>query len=260
MNARREFIKQAALLTSGLLAVNSTYAIPSAIRPSILKNSIGKKISVFSKNLQWLDYENMMAKAASLGFDGVDLTVRPNGHVSPERVRQDLPKVIAAAKKEGLRIYTIVTAIKDSQEPYAEEIVQTATEHGIQFYRMNWYSYEPSLSIQDNLQAIRKKMETLYTINEKYKIHGAYQNHAGNDFGASIWDLWHVLKDFDPRWMGCQFDVRHATVEGANSWPTDFHLIHPYVKMHNLKDFVWENSNGEWTEKNVPLGAGMVNF
>jgi hypothetical protein len=33
-----------------------------------------------------------MAKAATeIGFDGVDLTVRPKGHVLPDNVEKDLP-------------------------------------------------------------------------------------------------------------------------------------------------------------------------
>ena len=40
----------------------------------------------------------LMAKA---GFDGIQWTVRPKGHVLPERVAEDLPKVVAAAKKQG---------------------------------------------------------------------------------------------------------------------------------------------------------------
>ena len=32
-------------------------------------------------------------------------------------------------------------------------------------------------------------MDGLARLNEKYKIHGAYQNHAGSNFGAPVWDL-----------------------------------------------------------------------
>ena len=45
------------------------------------------KIHIFSKHLQFLIYKDMAEAAAEMGFDGIDLTVRPNGHVLPERVR-----------------------------------------------------------------------------------------------------------------------------------------------------------------------------
>jgi L-ribulose-5-phosphate 3-epimerase len=41
------------------------------------------KICVFSKHLQWTDVKEAAAIARDIGFDGVDLTVRPGGHVLP---------------------------------------------------------------------------------------------------------------------------------------------------------------------------------
>ena len=28
-------------------------------------------------------------------------------------------------------------------------------------------------------------------------------------------DLWYVMKDMDPRWVGINYDIGHATVEGG---------------------------------------------
>ena len=44
----------------------------------------------------------MAAVAKEIGFDGVELTVRPKGHVLPENARRDLPKAVAAIKEHGL--------------------------------------------------------------------------------------------------------------------------------------------------------------
>ncbi len=52
---------------------------------------------IFSKHLQWLDYESMAGAAARLGFDGIDLTIRPGGHVPPEQAEEKLPRVVEAA-------------------------------------------------------------------------------------------------------------------------------------------------------------------
>ena len=53
-------------------------------------NKTPYEVHVFSKHLQWLDYENMAKTASENGFDGVDLTVRPKGHVLPEKVNADM--------------------------------------------------------------------------------------------------------------------------------------------------------------------------
>ena len=41
------------------------------------------KVSVFSKHLQFLQGEELAKATAQIGFDGIDLAVRPGGHVEP---------------------------------------------------------------------------------------------------------------------------------------------------------------------------------
>jgi L-ribulose-5-phosphate 3-epimerase len=40
------------------------------------------KINIFSKHLQFLNYYDLAEAAAEMGFDGIDLTVRPSVLVS----------------------------------------------------------------------------------------------------------------------------------------------------------------------------------
>jgi len=218
------------------------------------------KITVFSKNLQWLNYDGVAQIARQIGFDGIDLTVRPNGHVEPERVLTDLPVAVNTIRKRGLDVYSVTTAITDASESYAENIVGLLRDLGISYYRLNWFEYDRIASMEENLSRMKRRMEGLAKMNERYGVHGAYQNHSGTSFGASIWDLWLAVKDLDPQFIGCQFDVRHAMVEGGNSWVNDFNIIQPYIRTVNIKDFVWTQTGGKWEAQSVGLGEGMVNF
>ena len=47
------------------------------------------QLLVFSKHFPDLNYDELGETAKQLGFDGVDLTVRPKGHVLPERAAED---------------------------------------------------------------------------------------------------------------------------------------------------------------------------
>jgi len=90
---------------------------------------------------------------------------------------------------------------------------------------------------------------------------GTYQNHAGSRYvGAPIWDLHQLLRDLDTRWIGCQFDIRHATVEGGTVWPIHFRLISEYINTLAAKDFRWAQKDNVWQPQNCPLGEGMVDF
>ena len=93
------------------------------------------KIAIFSKHLQFLDGEELAKAAADLGVDGIDLAVRKGGHVEPERVKQDLPPLVAAIRKHGLEVPMLTTDIVDADTPYANDVLAAMTDVGIHHYR-----------------------------------------------------------------------------------------------------------------------------
>lgn len=254
---RREFLMKSVLASAGLSMMSSTATnanIDAADRP-------GKRsINVFSKNFHWLDYNGMAEAAAQLGFDGIDITVRPEGHVIPERVAEDLPKAVEAVKKAGLKVHMITTAIVSADDKFTEPILKTASSLGIGYYRMGWINYDEKKSMNDNLDSFKVQMSKLAALNRKYKIRGDYQNHSGLSFGSPVWDLWMVLKDIDAEWIGSQFDIMHAQVEGGNAWQLSLKLLKSNITTIDIKDFIWSKTDKGWKAEVVPLGEGMIDY
>ncbi|CAN5368759.1 sugar phosphate isomerase/epimerase [soil metagenome] len=265
--SRKKFIATTVMAAAGLpfglnaIARGENRETPAPDYPPVnIQPAEKMKICIFSKHLHWLNYEDMAALAAELGFDGVDLTVRPEGHVLPERATEDMPKAVAAVEKAGLKVYMITTGIKNAGEQHAADIIKTAAATGIKYYRTGWYDYDKNAGIPANIDLVHKQMSGLADLNKQFRITGAYQNHAGELFGASLWDLWLALKGIDTAFMGCQFDIRHATCEGADTWNRGLELLQPHIRTINVKDFYWEKKGGKWQTTNVPLGEGMVDF
>ena len=261
--SRRNFIAKSLLATAGVSASLNSLAgnkYPGSANSTPIKKPGAFSINIFSKNLHWLNYVDMASVVAEMGFDGIDLTVRPQGHVLPERVTEDLPKAAEEIKKAGLNIYMITTAITDVESPFAEPILKTAGSLGVSYYRMGWISYDEKLSIEDNLKNIQVKLTRLTELNKKYNIQGHYQNHSGTSFGSPIWDLQSILKEVNSPWLGSQYDIMHATVEGANSWPLGLKLLKPYIGTMDIKDFHWAKKDSKWVAQLVPLGEGMIDF
>jgi len=234
----------------------------------------------FSKFMQWLDWEHMAETVKGLGFDGLDVTVREGGTVEPERVREDLPKVAKILRQAGLDIPMITAGIVDADSAHAEEIMGAMNELGIKRYRWGWFSWfegkgatnpadfystieKPSpalLDIPGRLAQLKKRVSALAALNEKYQVCAMYHNHSGAMVGASVWDLWELLKDTDPRYVSSNFDIGHATVEGGlGGWVASMHLMVPYMRGAAIKDFKWgKDAKGRWVPLWCPLGEGMV--
>jgi len=218
------------------------------------------KIHIFSKHLQFLNYQDLAEAAAEMGFDGIDLTVRAKGHVLPERVESDMPKAVEAMRKVGLIPLLMTTSVQDADNITDKQVLKTAVVLGIQYYRMNWFAYPEGKSIPESLQYFQQKIKDLSYLNKELGLTGCYQNHAGNEVGSAIWELWELLKEADKRYMGLQYDIRHAVVEGGQSWQNSLRLVQSQIKTLAIKDFLWAKQNGEWNTQNVPLGEGMIDF
>jgi sugar phosphate isomerase/epimerase len=264
---RRQFMVRAASALAGLsfgapsmlnaIGSSSGYssrevaATPAA--EALTSGEMKNPVCIFSKHLQWLDFDDMGAFLGDLGYGGVDLTVRRGGHVAPDAVPALLPKAVRTLRKYGVEVPMMATNINDPDDPLTEEILRVASGEGIRFYRMQYYKYPKEKNILEALEGFRTKMHRLAELNAKYNIHGAYQNHSGNYVGASVWDAWYMLRGLDPRYSGMQFDIRHAVVEGGYSWNVDMQLVRDFIRCTAVKDFIWQKSNGAYKVKNVPL-------
>jgi L-ribulose-5-phosphate 3-epimerase len=90
-----------------------------------------------------------------------------------------------------------------------------------------------------------------------------YHTHSGpGRVGASMWDLYLLLKDISPEELAVNFDIGHATIEGGyGGWMHSARLLLPSTRGVAVKDFRWRrNPDGQWAPGWCPLGEGMVDF
>lgn len=213
----------------------------------------------FSKHFQDLDANELADFANKVGWQGVDLTVRKGGHIPPEEAETLLPKFIKVLRSHGQLVQMITTDIKEAATDSSQRILRVASDNGIRMYRFAYWTYDPATPITQQLDQIRSQLDPIARLNRSLKITGGFQNHSGEKYvGASVWDIWYLLKEFDPREVSMFFDIGHAVIEGGLSWPTDWRLVSQHVAAIYAKDFRWQktgpSANVEWCE----FGQGFV--
>jgi sugar phosphate isomerase/epimerase len=213
-------------------------------------------ICVFTKPFQSLSYDELADRVSELGFDGVEATIRDGGHIEPQQVPDELPKMVEALRKRDLEMTVMASSINDPDDPHTEPVLRTAAELGIRRYRMKYFNYDTGRAIERQLREWKSQLRDLAAMNAEFGIRALYQNHASSKMlGAALWDLAQVLDGIPTDRIAVAYDIRHATVEGGMSWPTTFRMIRPHVDTVYVKDFEW----GEGTQPtNVPLGQGRV--
>jgi len=254
--SRREFSKLSAM---GLASI-PLMSFQNGLNNTWSSSSDHLNVHLFSKHLQFLDYNDMSSAAVEMGFDGLDLTVRPKGHVLPENVIDDLPKAVEAMKKHGLNPKMMSTNVWDANNMVQKKVLETASKLGFSHYRSAWLTYPEDKSITESQALYGKQARDLEILNEKLGLIGGYQNISGKYVGAPIWDLLPILEVTNGKYMGSQYDIRHAIVEGGESWELGLRRIKPFINSIVIKDFKWGVVDGKWQPINVPVGEGMVDF
>lgn len=254
--SRRKFIQMTAMVAGGL----SLSPLPLAAATKLPARRPPLEIHLFSKHLHFLNWREAGAVTSKLGFSGLDLTVRPGGHVEPENVSQELPIALEHVRQAGIACRLISTSVGQANNPTDLNVLRTAAANGIAYYRSAWFPYSDKLSMPEAIEMYSRRIVELSVLNRQLGLTGCYQNHAGNQIGASPWEIYQLLSKADPSSFGMQYDIRHAVVENGMSWKNGLRLLKDHIKTIGLKDFKWERVNGEWQVVNTPIGQGMVDF
>lgn len=214
----------------------------------------------FSKPLPELAWSDLGRAVHEAGFEGVDLTVRPKGHVLPERATQDLPRAIEALKSHGLSVPMITTELTSATDPTAKPLLQTAARHGVHYFKTGYWRYTSSPDVRKQIAATSDALAGLAAMARDCGIQLGFHNHAAY-IGAALWDIAPAIDRLDPQWAGYYFDPRHAVAEGGGgAWKAATHLVLPRLKMIALKDCFWHKTAKGWELENCPLGEGMVDW
>lgn len=198
--------------------------------------------------------DQMAQTLDEIGLD-LELTLRKNGHITPEKAPDELPVMAAALAKKQRRILWVALDTVRPDEPHWEKALRVAKQLGIPQYRHRGFQYEAGKPLKAQAANFYSMAKEFAAANKEIGIQAVYQTHAGaRAVGATAWDLDLVLGDIDPKLFGVAFDTRHIMVEQGFAWPTAVQVLAPRTVALCVKSFRWEGDQ----VVEVPLGEGRV--
>ncbi len=246
---RREFLVTAAAAQAAAQSTANDATASAASRPTLC---------FFSKHLPDFSYDHLGRALHDAGFGGVDLTVRPKGHVLPERAPEDLPKAVEAIRAHSVAVPMITTEIVSAPDPHTRGILGTAARLQVPYFKLGYWRY--GVDPENTIRTVASDLRAITALAKEYGITAGMHNHAGY-VGLAIWDTREMIRDLDPARIGYYYDSEHATVEGGVAgWQVGLRIALPRMKMVALKDFTWQKVQNKWKAVSCPLGEGMVDF
>jgi len=263
MNRRELFQLAGATAASALIAPRGTCQAEEKADSSPPVVPLADRLCLFTDHLDdaGYSYVEVAAMLSPLKISGPDLTLRPGGIVSPERVAEELPKAVAAFRDRGMSVPMASTNLTSAKDPTAQPILTTMGKLGIGYFKLGYYHYHDLAQWESELETQRKDLAALLDLSRKAGVRAGFHNHSGATIGGALWDSWEFLRPLDPASVGFYFDPAHATIEGyRHTWKLNLRRISPRLTMVALKDFVFEKSSKGWQTRWCPLGEGMVNW
>jgi sugar phosphate isomerase/epimerase len=205
-------------------------------------------LDAYSRSLHWVRSADEVAEAAiEMVCGGVCPTVQDYpGHIDPAKVAQDLPAFVKRVRSHGLKVTQIKgPAIRDLTEPNAERIIATAAQAGCTHYSFGGYTYDFTKPLAPQIDAIKLRLDRFVRLNQKHKIALVYDTTAGaTSIGGVVLDLLPLMKQFDPKFIGFQWDTGHMAMHGDGMWETLMRLAGPYIVAVGWRDRGWVQDLG----------------
>lgn len=215
-------------------------------------------LCVLSSNMAKVPWPEIGNIAQQLGFDGVDLTAYPGGHVEPEMIAVDLVRAFEVVRGAGISVPIVTTKINNLTIPNAFGIIALSGNAGVPLYRTGLWSYGTNPNVALRIQEIRRDLAQMVMGGQQYNIAAAVPNHTGGFFGGSIYDTQSVINDLPAKAVGYFYDVAQAVAVGPNDdWMNTLRLALPRLKAVGVSDFTW---TGKGVMQPCPMGEGIVDW
>jgi L-ribulose-5-phosphate 3-epimerase len=247
---RRQVLKTLAAAAATRLAAQTP------ARPAAQNQRRAPQILVFSQNLIQIEYPELGDIVKQMGFDGVDLTVRPGGHVEPRLANVDLVRAFEVMSGEGLDIPVITTAITTPMDRTAVPVIALAGMSGAKVFRTGTWPAGNNPNPQFRLAEVQRDFAGLMNIGRQYTISPLFHNEVGDNVGSAVADTQRILEPLDPTWSGYYFDVPNAAAQDAGNYEAALRLMLPRLKAVTIQDFTWDKK--QLTK--VRLGDGAVDW
>ncbi|QDT82043.1 Xylose isomerase-like TIM barrel [Gimesia maris] len=266
---RRDFLKQTAaqVLTGTAVAgiLQSQHGLQAGEDSKAKsKPAAAYQLGAFTKSFQDMPIPDVCRAFQSIGLDGLDLTVRPKGHILPENAEQELPQACAAAKEAGVKILFLTTMI-DEPDKNAERILATAREQGIDRVKIGYYRYKTFGTLAQQLKETTKKIGKVAKLCQKYEVLPCVHVHSNAFIPSHGTQLYQLIQDYSPQEIGAYVDTLHMVKEGSgDGWRQGLDLLGPWIALCAVKNFAWERGDGrdkyghqKWEAKTVPVADGI---
>ena len=193
------------------------------------------QVLVFVKHWPELSLQELGAMVKGLGFDGVELPVRPGFQVTPETAVQKLPEAVRILADQGIRTASVAAEA-------AKNIIAACGNAGVPLIRI-MAPIDRKAGYLATESKLRNELDALLPVLEENGVAIGVQNHCGEFIGSAI-GLMHLIEGYDPELVGAVLDLGHSGLVGEPE-EMAIDIVWSHLLLVNLKSAYWRRAAGQ---------------
>jgi sugar phosphate isomerase/epimerase len=197
-----------------------------------------QQFAVFVKPWKNLSLAELGKHIRKLGFEWIELPVRPGFPCEPEVIETGLPEAVRVLREEGVQVLNITAALPLNDE----RLYAGSLRAGIKMNRVIFDRREGENYWEAEKRA-RLIMDGASPFCEKYGYQIGVQNHYGRCVPVNAMGMHNLIKDYDPKHVGAIWDPAHNALEGEDPEPA-LDIVASHLCVVNLKNAFWKRVNG----------------
>ena len=229
------------------------------------------KLIYFTKFLKGLSAEQIGETAASLGFTGLDLAIRPGQAVNSANVSSALPAAMKIWRDRGITVplATMEGTPTDPHKKETETIYAACAEHGIPNIKLGYWLWHEGpwsgakLPYWKGVEQIRADLAEFQRLGEKFGVRSLVHTHCDNYYGVNASSARHLVNGFDPRHVGIYLDPAHLSADGE-TLAMGIDISGEYLHMVAAKNVRYQLTStsgpANWKHDWCQLSEGLVNW
>lgn len=195
------------------------------------------RFAVFAKPWKALALDDLAGHVRKLGFDLIELPVRPGFPVTPENIETGLPAAVRLLAEAGVEVLNVTVDLPlDDERLYVACAAAQISMNRIMFPRRG-------RTYGETATAARQALDRALPLCEQYGVQIGIQHHSRDFVPINSSGLRLLIQDYDPRYVGAVWDPSHNGLQGEDP-QAGLELVAEHLCMVNLKNAFWQRITG----------------
>jgi sugar phosphate isomerase/epimerase len=238
---------------------------------------MSRPVNLCTSTLAAFALEDALRLAQSAGYEGVELRVHGNCHVSLQELQRRCVEIKRQVEAHQLELCVYNTYFGVNEPGAIDAMIDICSRTGVKYFRATLPlagvaavrnlgmdravvpSYRDGMAPADLLRTVRLTLQHLARRTKLAGVCALLEIHWGTVM-SSFTSAHALVRDLDPEAIAITFDPANMVIEGKEDWEYGLDLLRDCVANVHIKNASWIRKDGQWTWQWDGLQQGMVEW